>query len=316
MKRIGPELKLRKPDLSKAKVPPVLADLYYDLRDRRLLPLVALVVVAIVAVPFLLGDSAEVPPGPAPADTAIAALKESAGKTTALTVVEAEPGLRDYRRRLRGRTATNPFKQRYTQSVLKGANLNEPKSESPTSKSGGGGETTSTSETSNGTAGAGEGGAAPSQPAGGGGSTGGDGGSAGGGSTGGGEEPQPGQGAVVYSFAVDVSIVHTHGSAATGDKQTSEPEIRKKVLPTTSLPGKKVEVVTYMGLSPKTRKPLFLVGTGVTGAFGEGVCVAGGDRCQLIEMQPGFPEVFEYGEEGDRYKIKVTDVEFVITGHL
>ena len=41
------------------KVPPFLIDLYYDLRDRRLLPLVALVVVAIVAVPFLLGGGSE-----------------------------------------------------------------------------------------------------------------------------------------------------------------------------------------------------------------------------------------------------------------
>ena len=38
------------------KAPDFLADLYYDLRDRRLLPLIAVVVVAIVAVPFLLGE--------------------------------------------------------------------------------------------------------------------------------------------------------------------------------------------------------------------------------------------------------------------
>jgi hypothetical protein len=318
VKRIGPELKLRKPDLSKAKVPPVLADVYYDLRDRRLLPLIALVVVAIVAVPFLLGDSSEGLPEPAPANTAIAALKESAGKTTELTVVEAQPGLRDYRRRLRGRTATNPFHQRYTTPVLTGAKLNEPKSESSSSQSGDGGETTSTSETTAGATGGGEGGSAPSEPSGGapadgGGSSGsGD----GGGSKGGGDGAQPGPDATIYSFAVDLSIVHTSGSTAAGDKQTSEPEIREKVLPTTSLPGKKTEVVTYMGLSPKTRKPLFIVGTGVIGVFGEGACVAGGDRCQLIELETGFPEVFEYGEEGDRYKIKVTDVEFVVTGHL
>ena len=58
MKRVGPELKM--PDV---KVPKGLNDFYLDLRDRRLLPVIALVVVAIVAVPFLLGDSkeAEVP---------------------------------------------------------------------------------------------------------------------------------------------------------------------------------------------------------------------------------------------------------------
>ena len=59
MKRIGPELKMPKLKGSDAKVPPVLADLYYDLRDRRLLPLIALILVAIVAAPFLLKERAD-----------------------------------------------------------------------------------------------------------------------------------------------------------------------------------------------------------------------------------------------------------------
>jgi hypothetical protein len=71
-----------------------------------------------------------------------------------------------------------------------------------------------------------------------------------------------------------------------------------------------------MGLSPKTRKPLFLVSAEVTGVFGEGKCAAGSGVCQLIELEPGFPEVFEYGEGGDRYKLNVTNVEFVVTGHV
>ena len=50
----GPELKM--PEM---KVPPFLTDLYYDFRERRLLPLIGLVVVAIVAVPFLLGNGSE-----------------------------------------------------------------------------------------------------------------------------------------------------------------------------------------------------------------------------------------------------------------
>ena len=43
------------------KTPDFLSDLYYDLRDRRLLPVVALVIVAIAAVPFLLGGDSEEP---------------------------------------------------------------------------------------------------------------------------------------------------------------------------------------------------------------------------------------------------------------
>ena len=55
MKKLkGPDLKM--PDF---KVPAFVSDLYYDLRDRRLLPLVGLVLVAIVAVPFLLSGGSE-----------------------------------------------------------------------------------------------------------------------------------------------------------------------------------------------------------------------------------------------------------------
>jgi hypothetical protein len=50
----GPELK--KPNLN---VPPVLGDLYYDFRERRLLPILALAVVAVIAVPFLLGGDSQ-----------------------------------------------------------------------------------------------------------------------------------------------------------------------------------------------------------------------------------------------------------------
>ena len=113
-----------------------------------------------------------------------------------------------------------------------------------------------------------------------------------------------------------MQIVHTTGSKADGNKKESEPEVRKEILPTTVLPGKKKQVVTYMGLSPKTRKPLFLVSTDVTGVFGEGKCVAGTDNCQLIELEPGFPETFEYGEDNERYKFNVTDVKLVIKGKV
>lgn len=284
--------------LPAAKPPAALADVYYDLRDRRLLPLLALIAVAIVAAPFLLGSDTEVPAGPAEAG-AIAALKEAGERTSALTVVEAKPGLRDYRKRLRGRSSTDPFEQRYTAPVLAGSELNEAKQ---SETSGGGGKSTST--TTGGGSGKGSGGGAQA---------GGGGGKQGGGSGGkNGNEPH----AVLYTFAVNLTITHSSGSKAEGDKQTSEPQKRKRVLPTTVLPGKKVQVVTYMGLSPKTRKPLFLVSDGVTGVFGDGKCISGADGCQLIELEPGFPELFEYGEGGDRYSIKVTKVELVFKGRV
>ncbi len=47
----------------------MLKDLYRDLRDRRLLPVVIALAVAIVAVPFLLGGGSEPVPPTAPAAT-------------------------------------------------------------------------------------------------------------------------------------------------------------------------------------------------------------------------------------------------------
>jgi len=127
MKRLkGPELKV--PEL---KVPDIVADLFYDLRDRRLLPLIALVLVAIVAVPFLLGGGSEEAAVPPPVAAAAMAAKSGA-EGPHLTVVRSKPGLRDYRKRLAGREPTDPFKQRYNGPVLTGAEL---KSQSPTSTS-------------------------------------------------------------------------------------------------------------------------------------------------------------------------------------
>ena len=112
--------KLRMPDLSAVrsklpgrsgsetgstlKAPAFLNDLYYDLRDRRLLLPLALVLVAIAAVPFLLGSKPK--PVPAPPGGGIAAAVGDGGSGSKLTVVEAQPGLRDYHKRLKHRTPT------------------------------------------------------------------------------------------------------------------------------------------------------------------------------------------------------------------
>ena len=303
---------MKRPTLKSPEVKPpaLLVDLYHDLRDRRLLLPLALVAVAIAATPILLGRGSE-PKLPAAAEGAISALKEESRRSTStLTVVEAKPGLRDYRKRLRRRTPTDPFKQRYTAPVLKGAEL-------PEEESGGGGGGGSGEEQSSGGSAGGENGGGSSKGTTGGAPSGGGGGSEGNGSGGADGGSGGGKGHVVlYSFAVNLQIVHVSGSDADGDKKVSEPQMRKNVLPPAALPGPKTPVVTYMGLSPKSRQPLFLVSNDVTGTFGEGKCVSGTDGCQLIELEPGFPQTFEYGEDGDRYKLKVTHVELVVKGRV
>ena len=289
MKRVGPELKLS--DLNKVKVPKVASDLYYDLHDRRLLPLVALVLVAIVAVPFLLGGGSE-ESEPAPS---IGAVPEESAQASSLTVVEAQPGLRDYHERLAERTPANPFKQRFTGPV--GDGLPEVDSSASTSTSSGDSAAEVTSPSPSSSVPPVESSPAPeSSPP----SDGGNGGDADGDLR-------------LFTFGVDVRIIRTLDKP-NGGKEKSEPETREGIVPPTALPSEKSQVVTYMGISPKTQKPLFLISDDVEAIFGEGKCISGSESCQLLEVDLDLPTTFVYEPTGARYKITVLKVEPMFKG--
>ncbi|HEV2858981.1 MAG TPA: hypothetical protein VGW80_11335 [Solirubrobacterales bacterium] len=298
MKRLkGPELKL-----SELKVPPILHDLYRDLRDRRLLPLVGLILVAIVATPFLLGGAEESPPAPSPAIGGGAARDAAA-----LTVLPAQPGLRDPDKRLAGREAKDPFVQKYSGPVLNEGSA--PVEESAA----GGGSSGPVVEGSGGSGSSGpvvegSGGNSPapapvSPPA---------------ESGGGGPIPAAPDGGEIrlFTFAVDLKISHTE-TTADGKKKMSAPEIREEVLPTTPLPGKKSPALTYLGADPKSaKKALMLVSPEVESLLGDGRCVSGTSSCQLLALEPEVSEVVEYGPNGVRYKIEVLKIYPVISGHI
>ena len=292
MKRVGPELKM--PDLH---APAFLADIYWDLRERHLLPLIALIAVGIVAVPFLLGGGSDESVTELPG--AAAGGGSALGSTSAakFTVVEAKPGLRDYRRRLSHRSPTDPFVQRYaTPLAPTGADqLNpiETSSGESTTVTVGGETSTGPAEFPRGEPSGGE----PSggEPSGGGPS---------GGAAGGTE-------LTLFAFAIDVKVVRSGGKdPASGQKES---RIEHGVLPQEPLPGKNAEVVTYMGISKKGR-PLLLVSSGVDSVFGETKCVTGDEICQLIEVEPGFPAVFVYGANEVHYTVNVLKIEPVATG--
>jgi len=288
----GPELK--KPDL---KVPGFLVDLYWDLRDRHLLPLVGLVIVAIVAVPFLLGGGgSEEEETPAIAGASSAPSPEP--RTAKLTVVEAKPGLRDYRERLKEHSPADPFKQRYTSAQLQGTKLGgggkEASSSSSTTTSTKSSSTTKVTKTEN---------------------------SDGSSTTevttetnGGGKPGGSGSGGLrLFAFAVDVKIVRTE-TKPDGSTETNEPEVRHRVLPPASLPSADSQAATYMGISPKTQQPLFLISDAVSALFGEAKCLSGAEACQLIEVAAGMPMTYVYGPNDTRYKITVLKVEPVYAG--
>jgi len=296
MKRLkkGPELKM--PEL---KVPPFVSDLYWDLRDRRLLPLIALAVVAIAAVPFLLGGGSKTPPAK-PRD-AIATPTQGAAQAASLTVVQAKPGLRDYRKRLAGRTPTDPFEQRYTAPSTSGAELGsqtESSSDSVSSTT-----TVTTSSNSSSTTDTVKTTVNDSPPS--------------------SSSPSSGETShhlVFYNWGIDVRIVKAGGKNA---DPSASPEIgvKHKVLPQTPLPGEKAPVVTYMGLSRKAAenhhavKALLLVSDDVTSVDGEATCASVAKRCKLLEVSPEVPLTFIYGANETRYTIKILKIALVVTGH-
>lgn len=302
MKRLGPDLKMPNLKVSDLKTPDFIADLVYDLRDRRLLAPIALVVVAIAAVPFLLGGSSNEPALTAPAGPAAVPTRAST-----LTVVEAKPGLRDYHKRLARRQPTNPFKQLYT-GAKAGAGA-EPGSSSSTAASldTSSGESTGTGSEIGGGGGSGTGGSntappssasPPSSPSGGGTVT---------------------HHLTFYTWGISVWISKLPSREV---KPEAQPEITKKarLLPQTPIPGAKAPVVTYLGLSRKAAekkeaKALLLVSDDVTEASGDAECVSGREGCQLIEAKPGAPITFVYGPGETRYTIKVLKIELVVTGH-
>lgn len=309
----GPNLKrLKGPDLKlpNRQLPPFLSDLLFDLRDRGLLPLVALIVVAIAAVPFLLGsDSAGEKSYVPPAQESSAESSAGAAESSVLDVVAANPGLRDYRKRLRRRSPTDPFKQRYTAPPLTGTQLPPETSTSSTTST----TTTATPSAESEALPPSSGATLPP--------------------TGGGDGSQPKL--TYFTFAIDVKLSLIPGAAASDDggMDTSgsfpdaeasggdgggaenQPAIRKGVRPAMPLPGKKAPTITYLGAIDNATVALFLISTEVTSITGDGKCLSGSDSCQLVGMKVGGAETFVYGANHNRLKISVLKIEPVVTGH-
>jgi hypothetical protein len=313
MKR--PELKRLKKStlkLPKGGVPPFLSDLFFDLRDRRLLPLIALIVVAIAAVPFLLGGDSDAEQGRVPpVRGASASASAAAAETPILNVVAANPGLRDYRKRLRRRTPTDPFKPRYVSPVLSGSQLPPEPTISPTN-------TPSPTVT-----------AAPPIEL---------------------ESPPPSSGSVprsqsgsvagpdltYFAFVADLKITLIRGGEASGEEGAAagrisaaeepaeadagqaskdEPTIRHGVRPATPLPGLKTSTVTYLEAIRNATTAVFMVSPEVISVTGEGKCLSETSSCQLMGVKVGQIETFVYGFNHNRLRISVLKIEPVVTGH-
>ncbi|MET0305145.1 MAG: hypothetical protein ABW196_02825 [Solirubrobacterales bacterium] len=293
----GPELKLpklKKPSLKRGgggeggskgpsiKPPAFLTDLYYDMRDRRLLPVIALVLVAIVAVPFLMGSD----PEPLPPLSAESASPESGtARTSSLTVVEATPGLRDYRKRLSGRSETDPFEQQYTGPGSAAGSSSEGGSDSASASSGDSsgsislevdeGESDEIVET------------APSP------------GSGSGGDGSGGTDPG-GDGRRFYGYRPNIRF----GVAGSGDLIVHEH------LPLGELLPQKQPILVFVGASENGNQVAFNLTREVTSVRGPGRCIGGKDDCSLLILRAG-QAVDLATEAGQTFRLQVIQIDFV-----
>ncbi|HEY5053643.1 MAG TPA: hypothetical protein VII45_09575 [Solirubrobacterales bacterium] len=282
----GPEIKM-----PQIKSPAFLSDLFYDLKDRNLLPVVALLLVAIVAVPILLSGSSK---GAEPdlSGEGFASFSASKGGGGVI-VAKAAPGLRSYNRRLSDLQATDPFKQRFTAAGPGESSEAAAAGGEAAAEAGGGGSETEVEVTGTEVTGAETGGGGSSEASG------------------------EGASAVVRtetkfaSYEIDARIV-TVASSPGGE---STAVVRRDLPELTMLPGRQTPAVVFMGVSADAKKAMMLVSSDVQSVFGDALCVIGSETCQLLAMAPGLPETFVYGGQGRTYRIEVLKIEKVVSKH-
>lgn len=282
MLKKGPELKV--PQL---KVPDFLLDLYYDLKERHLLPLVAILLVALIALPIVLSKSSS---SEEAEEAAAVATPSAAAPASSLVVAQAAPGLREYRRRLAGRTAKDPFVQRFTEA--------EGGEGSPSGGASGEAEVSGEAGGATTIPGGSPGGEGPPTPT-----------AEGEGESGGGEPPEGGH-LQYYSFAIDVRV--TPVSSKKKEKSTT----RHNLPGMTMLPSRKVPALTFVGVSKDEKNAVMLVSDKVTGLFGDATCLEGSERCQLIALEPGIPETVVYGANARTYRITLLKLQLLKTDKL
>jgi hypothetical protein len=275
MLKKGPELKMPDP-----KVPDFMLDIYYDLRERHLLPLVAILLVALVALPIVLssGSGSDEP-------EVVIATPSTTVPTSKLIVAKAAPGLREYKKRLAG-SPKNPFKQQYTGG---GGAAGEGVGAAPSGE-----ESTVAVESSESSETSIEG--TETTPP----------------SEGNGEPPEEGH-LRYYSWAIDVRVVPVSSDQGKDKPQAS---VRHNLPGMTMLPSRSVPALTFIGVTKDEKSAVMLVSDKVTGLFGDGVCTEGSERCQLIVLEPGVPETVVYGANSHTYRIELLKIRLLKTDKL
>jgi hypothetical protein len=256
-----------------------LLDLWHDLQAKRLWPVAAVLVLALVAVPVVLSKSSE-PPAAAPVKAVRTAPDPKDLK--ALASVKLNEADESRGSSLDTFDPANPFRP--------------PKAIEKRTAEGAGGASTVTSEDSTGDDGGSTGG----------GSTGGDDtGSTGGGdtgSTGGGDTGSTGGDTPTtttqYRYVVDLTFT------ANGRTRHVKSMERLEMLPNEASP-----LLLFLGVSANAGNAVFLVDSTLDAA-GEGTCKPRAAECAFLYIGPGSEHEFT-NEEGDSYTLRIDEIRKV-----
>jgi hypothetical protein len=249
-------------------------DLVYDLRNRGLLPVVVLLLVALVAIPVVIsrGGSSSAPI----ADTAALQEAVASAPEAQSAVVAYEPGLRKYQDRLDKLSPKDPFEQQFSAAVQAATELSG-------TVSGGGGATDTPT---------------PTDVSGDTGSTDTSGDSTSKKKT---KKKKKKAGTAYVSYQTDVMV----GEASAPLQSFTN------VAPLTPLPSETAPVLIYLGPNAGGQYALFLVSNKVSDPTGPGVCIPAPDDCSLLALGPGQTEDMTYNVDGKAYRIQVAGLRRV-----
>ncbi len=279
--------------------PQVLSDLYRDLRDRRLLPVIGVLLAAMAVVPIALSKSPQDhAAAPVPSSEAVQARSSS---VPAKQVVLSTPGLRDYRKRLKGRSPTDPF------MPLAGAggsgSVSDPGAPVPGANaplvSGATGQSAqltpegqdALAAQNSGSSGSSVTSAGSTTPS----------------SSGGTTMSTPGQGqAKYYTYRVKVR---------TGQLGAGDMKVHESVDTLAPLPSKAVPALTFLGVtvdrSLNAKRAFFVVSEAASSISGDGACEVGtSENCQMLALKAGQVEDIVW-IDGATYRVRLLD--FVLT---
>jgi hypothetical protein len=259
------------------KVQKFFGDVVYDLRQRGLLPVAVALLVAMVALPIVItrGGGSSTPAPSSPEVEPAANLAPENQKA----VLAYNPGLRNYKDRLKKLPAKDPFTQLFVPT-------DEPEAAATDAGSSAGATDIPSTDTGGGTSFPDLGDSTDST------------------STGGGGGGGSGKSTVRYFYS--------EAEVLAGDAALPLQRF-KKLSSFTPLPSQFAAVAIFAGASLDAKQAFFIISKDVSQVTGEGVCAPSPTDCALLTLRAGQTESLLYDVDGKTYTIRVAKIRRVFT---